>query len=490
LGLRAGAAAPERGGPIPDSVRGLALRILSRVDRGEAYADILLDRTLRREDLPDSRDRALLTELVMGTLRRRGTLDHTVSPHLGRPLDRMDPVVRNALRLGTYQLLYMRLPERAALFETVEAVKAVRGGKPAGFVNAVLRGVVRAGKEPLLPEGDGMVRKAVELSAPLFLLESLVRSMGEEEAFVFLAEALKKPPFTIRVNPFRTSRESLLARFAAAGAEPVPCRYAPDGIVLRKPIPVHADPGFRAGEYIVMDEGAQLVSYLLAPRAGETVLDACAAPGGKATHLSAIAGGKAVILAADVSMGRARLLRETVSRTGAPGVETAVHDFAAGPLPGAGERFDKILVDAPCTGVGVIGRNPDAKWRFDPEAPVRMARLQRALLASAWASLKAGGLLVYCTCSPLREENEEVVEAFLEGISGAAAVEAPPSVWPGPPDAVVPGGFVRLYPHRHGTDAFFAALLRKRDGPGVSRDGPGVRRGSTTEGPSSHNGGG
>jgi 16S rRNA (cytosine967-C5)-methyltransferase len=432
------------------------------VDRGEAYADILLDRTLRREDLPDPRDRALLTEFVMGTLRRRSTLDHAVSPYLARPLDRTDPVTRNALRLGAYQLLFMRLPERAALFETVEAVKGVRGGKPAGFVNAVLRGVARSGKVPRPPEGDGVARKAVDLSAPPALLEALIRSMGEEEASAFLAEALEKPPFTIRVNPFRTSRDSLLARLAAAGAGPVPCRYAPDGIVLRKAMPVHADPGFRAGEFLVMDEGGQLVSRLLAPCGGETVLDACAAPGGKTTHLAALAGGEAVILATDVSEGRVRLLRETVTRTGAPGVETAVHDFAAAPLADAGGRFDKVLVDAPCTGMGVVRRNPDAKWRFDPKAPARMARLQRALLVGVWPSLKTGGLLVYCTCSPLREENEEVVEAFLEDVSGAAVVEAPPPGWPGPPDAVVPGGCVRLSPHRHGTDAFFAALLRKR----------------------------
>jgi 16S rRNA (cytosine967-C5)-methyltransferase len=210
-----------------------------------------------------------------------------------------------------------------------------------------------------------------------------------------------------------------------------------------------------------MDEGAQLIAPLLAPSAGEKLLDACAAPGGKTTHLAALAGGKAHVVATDVSEGRLRLLRETVSRTGAAGVAPRRHDFLAGPLPRAAGRFDKILVDAPCTGMGVIRRNPDAKWRFRPEGPAEMARLQGVILDSAWASLRPGGILVYCTCTPLREENEEVVGSFLARHGDGKAHREGARGWPGPGDAWTPEGFLRLLPHRHGTDGFFAALVRK-----------------------------
>jgi len=439
------------------------------VDRGRAYADILLDRALREKEFPDARDRALLTELVMGTLRRRGTLDSFLSPHLSRPMEKADALVRNALRLGAYQLLYLRVPERVAIFETVAAVKSIRGEKPAGLVNAVLRAMVRAGKTPLLLGEEGPLRKSVELSAPLPLLHSLLRSLGEEEAVSFLEASLEKPPFVVRANTFRTSRDALVARLAEAGMDPVPCRYASDGILLGKPAGVHADPGIRSGEYLVMDEGAQLIAPLLSPGEREEVLDACAAPGGKATHLAALSGGRARILAVDVSEGRGKMLRETVTRLGTKGITTAVHDFSAGPLPGAPERFHKILVDAPCTGMGVIRRNPDAKWRFDPADPGRMSSLQRAILRNAWASLKNGGLLVYSTCSPLREENEEVVEAFRRETGAILAGKKTAGKWTGPADAWTPDGFLRIGPHRHGTDYFFAALLRKAAEPSGGR---------------------
>ncbi len=429
------------------------------MDRGGAYADILLDRAQR--SFSDPRDRALLTELVMGTLRRRGTLDGVLSSHLSRPIEKADPLARNALRLGAYQILYTRMPDRAAIFETVKAVKKTRGDKVAGLVNAVLREVVRAGKTPTLPAGEKEDLLAATLSAPVPLLSALSRSLGESEAAAFLSSSLERPPFVIRANVVRVTRDDLLARLERAGMVPSPCRFAPDGIVLSEPAGVHADPGARAGEYLVMDEGAQLIAPLLSPLRDEEVLDACAAPGGKTTHLAALSEGRAKIVATDVSEGRVRLLRETVSRTGVVGVTTRVHDFSAGPLPKAAGRFDKILVDAPCTGMGVIRRNPDAKWRFRPDGPSEMARLQGEILDNAWASLRAGGLLVYCTCTPFAEENEEVVESFLGRNADARVNREGATGWTGPEDAWTPEGFVRLSPNRHGTDSFFAAMLGK-----------------------------
>jgi len=437
--------------------------VLARVDRDEAFADVVLDRTLRERAFPDPRDPGLVTEIVMGTLRRRGTIDFALLPFLSRPLERTDAYVRNALRAGAYQLFYTRIPDRAALNETVAAVKAARGAGAAGFVNAVLRGIVRAGKVPALPREGDPRRLPAELSAPASLVDALAGTMGGEEARAYLAACLEKPPFTVRANPFRISAEGLAARLAAEGREPAPCRFAPEGFSLGTPAAVHADPAFREGCFLVMDEGAQLVAPLLSPAAGDRILDTCAAPGGKTTHLAVLSHGKAAVVAADVSALRVRMLRETVARTAAPGVKAVLHDFSRGPLGSSHGIFDKVLVDAPCSGMGVIRRNPDGKWRFRTETVARMARLQAAIVRHAWEALRPGGLLAYCTCSPLREEDEETVRAFLASRPDAR-VSPPPGDWPGPRDAWTGDGFLRLYPHRHGTDGFFAALLRKGAG--------------------------
>ncbi len=458
MGVRPGTPRDDGGTAI---VRDAAISVLARVDRDEAFADIVLDRALRDAGLSDSRDRGLLTELVMGTLRRRGTIDFALLPFLSRPLEQTDVYVRNALRVGAYQLFYTRIPDRAALNETVAAVKEARGGGAGGFVNAVLRGIVRAGKIPVLPpEGDPR-RLPAEGSAPRDLIDALAASLGEAETRAYLAACIEKPPFAVRANPFRVATGALAGRFADEGRDPAPCRFAPDGFVLGKPAPVFSDAAFLEGAYLVMDEGAQLIAPLLRPGPGDRILDACAAPGGKTTHLSALAGGKAEILAADVSALRLRMLREVVTRTGAPGIRTALHDLSRAPLTPSSGLFDKVLVDAPCTGMGVIRRNPDAKWRFRPDGPRRMARIQAAIVKNAWEAVRQGGLLLYCTCSPLKEENEEVAAAFLAE-RPEAVVAAPPDGGPGPADAWTADGFLRLYPHRHGTDAFFAALFRKQ----------------------------
>jgi 16S rRNA (cytosine967-C5)-methyltransferase len=434
--------------------------VLARVDREEAFADIALDRVLRQRAFSDPRDRALTTEIVMGTLRRRGTIDFALLPFLSRPLERTDAYVRNALRAGAYQLFYTRIPDRAALNETVDAVKSARGGGAAGFVNAVLRGIVRAGSVPILPPEDDPRREPAEFSAPAPLVAALARTMGREPARAFLSSCLVKPPFAVRANPFRTSTEGLVARLAAEGREPLRCRFAREGILLGAPAALFSDAAFHDGAYLAMDEGAQLIAPLLSPGAGDRILDACAAPGGKTTHLSALSGGEASIVASDVSAPRIRMLRETAARTAARGIETSLHDFSRAPLPGARAAFDKVLVDAPCSGMGVIRRNPDAKWRFRPADAARMARIQDAILRNAWDAVRPGGTLVYCTCSPLREENEDVVDAFVASRDDAA-IAGPPSGWTGPPDAWTGDGYLRLYPHCHDTDAFFAALLRK-----------------------------
>ena len=330
MGFRAGTPFEKGRSAI---IRDAAVSVLARVDRDEAFADIVLDRVLRESAFPDPRDRALLTEIVMGVLRRRGAIDFSLLPFLSRPLEKTDVYVRNALRVGAYQLFYTRIQDRAALNETVAAVKAARGAGAAGFVNAVLRGILRAGKTPVLPKPGDIRRCAAELSAPPELIKALEQTMGEQDTRAFLLVALEKPPFTIRANPFSSTVAQLSSRLAEEGMEPSPCRFAPDGLILGRPPAIYADSAFQKGAYLVMDEGAQLIAPLLCPAPGDRILDVCAAPGGKTTHLGALAEGKASITAADISVTRLRMLRDTLARTAVRGVDAVLNDFSRAPLP-------------------------------------------------------------------------------------------------------------------------------------------------------------
>lgn len=438
------------------------MRILALVEGEGAFADQLLERTFRTGAFPDPRDRALLTGLVLDTLRRRGEIDGRLSRFLAKvPLAKADGVARNALRLGAHQLLHLRVPPRAAIHETVAAVKGLRGEGLAGFVNAVLRSLDRALSAP---GGDAAADLSREerLSASPALLSALDASLGPAGAEAFLLEALSVPPFTVRLNPLVPGADALPGKWREEGREPSPCRYAPGAFSLGRPPVLSADPDFAAGRYHVMDEGAQLVSPLLAPAPGERILDACASPGGKTAHLAALAGGTGHVVAADVSPARKAVLDETVRRLRLPGVETVLHDFSSAPLPGGAGAFDRVLVDAPCTGTGVVRRNPDGKWRFDPADPARLALVQGAILDNAFACLRPGGTLLYCTCSVLAEEDEAVAAAFAAR-SGALPLDVRAAVpsWPGPADGTTGEGRVRLLPHLHGTDGFFAALYRK-----------------------------
>ena len=446
-----------KAGPVSQA-RYEALRILIRVEQDKAFADIALEHALEAARL-DPRDAALCTEIAYGTLRWRRHLDWRLAPHLKRPLAKLDPWVRALLRLTAYQLLFLdRVPRWAAVDEAVSLARLkARQPGPAEFVNAVLRALTRSPGPPPLPAPPAEAM-GVRWSFPDWIAARWIARYGHAEAEALMAAGNERPPLTLRANRLRIDRESLARRLRDEDlAETRPTALAPEGLVLEKGVPARLAP-FTEGWCTVQDEASMLIARLLEPRAGETVADVCAAPGTKATHLAELMDDRGRIVAFDPQAARLALLDRGAARLGLTIIQTHVGGAAALAPRWAG-RCDRVLVDAPCSNLGVLRRNPEVKWRRTADDLRRLQQKQRTILAAAASMAKPGGCLVYATCSPEPDENEDVVFPFLEAHRDWV-VEAP-DAFPVAPDA---RGMVRLFPHRHGTDAFTAIRLSRRGG--------------------------
>jgi 16S rRNA (cytosine967-C5)-methyltransferase len=445
------------GGP-----RALAHEVLVRVETTDAFADALLAARLARDPLAAA-DQALATRLVYGTLAWQGRLDHHLAELVRRPLARLDPGVRAALRLGLYQLLFLdRVPAYAAVDGSVRL--AARAGGAAGrgargLVNAVLRRAAALGRRGLSlpdPAGDSIGRLAVEWSHPRWLVERWASEMDAEALVRLLAADNTEAPTALRANTLATTRADLVAELRAAGIGVEPSRWAADGaLVDRAAARLRALPAWREGRFAFQGEASQLVAPLLALERGARVLDLCAAPGGKAAHAAALLGGTGMVLALDRRPGGVSRLRSEVARLGASTVHAAVAD-ARRPAARDG-AFDAVLVDAPCSGLGTLRRHPELRWRRRPEDVPRLAALQRDILTAAAALVRPGGILVYAVCTTTREEGPEVVGALLASTSRFVAEPAAL-----PPELLDAAGNLSTAPHRHGLDGFFAARLRAR----------------------------
>ena len=442
-----------KAGPISHA-RYQALHILMRVEQDRAFADIALEHALERAKL-DPRDAALCTEIVYGTLRWRRHLDWRLAPHLNRPLAKLDPWVRALLRLTTYQLLFLdRVPRWAAVDEAVSLarLKARKPG-PAEFVNAVLRALTRAMAAPPLPS-EPAEALGTRLSFPDWIAARWMGRYGAREAEALMAAMNERPPVTIRANTLRISREALAARLRDEElAETRPTALAPEGLLVERG-QVARWAAFTQGWCTIQDEASMLIARLLAPQPGELVADTCAAPGTKATHLAALMGNRGKIIAMDPQAARLKLLGKAAARLGIGIIEA--HAGSVATLAGRWKgRCDRVLVDAPCSNLGVLRRNPDVKWKRTEEDLGRLRGKQRGILSAAASLVKPGGRLVYATCSLEPEENDEVVDPLLE--SEGWRIATPSDVHVAPDGK----GFVRCLPHVHGTDGFTAVLLER-----------------------------
>ena len=463
------------------SARAIALSMLVESVKNEEGVDVLLDRALARCSL-DGRERALTVELTYGVLRRLATIDWRLEPVLDKPLLRLPVAVQMVLRLGAYQLLFLdRIPQSAAVNESVNLAGAFAGtvGRDwSGFVNAVLRGLLRHPPQPWPSmDHDPAQALAVRYSVPGWLSRRWVERLGLATAEAACEGVSVAPPMTLRVNQLIITREALLEKFSQAGMTAKLTSVSPFGIVLEEGGPVPSLPGFQEGAFYVEDEAAQLIPPLLDPQPGDIVLDACAAPGGKSTHLADLMQNKGTIYAVDRKGARLDLLRSNCRRLGVQIVMPIVGDIrqprewvpmieAAGPPPRKKARVgepsvDRILVDAPCSGLGVLRRHPEAKWRKDAQALSRHQALQCQILEAVAPCLRPGGVLVYSTCSTEPEENEDVIERFCRA-HGEFQRESVVSWLPPAAHEFVTGqGTLSTVGNRYSMDGFYAARLRK-----------------------------
>ena len=443
--------------PAVSPARRAAFDILSRVEKEGAYASVLIaalnESNLARED------RALAQEITLGVLRRQNSLDYFIERYSRRKAESLDLPVLISLRIGLYQLRHLtRIPPSAAVNESVNLVKGSRARSAYGFVNAVLRNAARhlddqAGERI----ADEMERASVELSHPRWLIERWTTQLGATEARELASVNNQSPRTTFRINTLAAVEHDTLALLETRGVTTLRSDYVPGAFVVESGPASEVQQAAAQGLIYLQDEASQLVSLLVDAKGGERILDLCAAPGSKSSHIAALTNNGAWIVACDIHPHRLAQLAATCDRLGARSVDAVVLD-ATDELPFfAGEpKFDRVLIDAPCTGTGTLRRNPEIKWRLAPDDPARLAGVQLGILNRAVDVIRKGGRLVYSTCSIEPEENEAVISRFID--EGAPFRIVRPDAHT---DLITREGFIRTFPHRHHTDGFFAAVLER-----------------------------
>ncbi len=434
--------------------RETAVRALMAVERG-SWSDLTLAASLRKSGL-DPRDAAFCTAICAGVLQNRALLDYQIAAYSTLRPNKISPFVRNVLRVAAYQILCMdRVPHSAAVNTAVAMIRRSANPKAAGFANAVLRRVSEHADDLRLPDARDRVQYlSVKYSHPAWLVDYYLETLGGE-AEAALAANNAAPPVTARVNTLKASREDAVRSLEAEGVGVRVHEWLPDALLLSHSGNIEALEAFRGGFIAIQDAASQLDVLALDPQPGEQVLDLCAAPGGKTFAAAARMENRGGITACDIYEQRLGLIERDAARLGVGIVATRLSDGTK-PEPAFAGRFDRVLVDAPCSGMGVIRRKPEIRYK-DPAELAKLPAVQRAILSNAAGTLKTGGIMVYSTCSVMRDENEAVVRDFL-----ARHEDFAPAAFTLPCGVHAPEGMATLWPHRNNTDGFFIAKLIKR----------------------------
>jgi 16S rRNA (cytosine967-C5)-methyltransferase len=442
--------------------RGLAMEILNRVELTDAYAEPLLDACLSAHYLPNIHDRRLLTHLVYGVLRMRGHLDWIIRKYYRGNFTGMNISIKNILRTGLYQLLYTsRIPTFAVVDEAVNLAKILH---PAGAsqVNAILRNYLRKREYLVYPrlEENPLEYVAVVYSHPHWLVKRWLKIFGVEGTIALCSANNDIPPATLLVNRRKISREQARKELSAENIETKETIFSPDGLVLAgHGSSLRETASYREGLVLLQDEASQLISHLLAPCPGERILDLCAGTGIKTTHLAEIMQNRGHILAVDNNERKTNTLRELAKRQGIGIVKTRTGDATADLGEALHDKFDRVLVDAPCSGLGTLRRNPEIKWRLQARDIKVFSDLQKKMLSCAAAYVKRGGTIGYSVCTVMPEENEVVINDFLRRNKDFHLMPAPETI---NNSMIDKKGFFRTNPALHGTDGFFAAVLIRK----------------------------
>jgi 16S rRNA (cytosine967-C5)-methyltransferase len=450
--------------------RHIAVEILNRVEEHGAFAEPLLDAYLSRALLTNIHDRRLITQIVYGTLRMRGRLDWIID-HLYRGnFISMDVGIKNILRTGLYQFLFTeRIPDFAIVDEAVEITKILHPAQ-SGLVNAILRNAIRKKDDIVYPEigKDPSLHISIVHSHPLWMVKKWITIFGVEETAALCRANNEIPPTALRVNTLKTTRERTMEELLLNGFDVKVTDYSPDGLILSNPaMSIRETKCYTSGHIQVQDEASQLIARLADPKPGENILDICAGVGGKTTHIAEVMNNTGSITAIDISEKKIEALRKNATRLGVTIVDTQVGDAREKQGKAFSGRFDKIIVDAPCSGLGTLRRNPEIKWRTTPEGLKKCAVLQKALMESAALYLKKGGFLIYSTCTIMPEENEEVIKDFMSHHPDFMITHPLNTI---NSRLVDNRGYFRSYPHRHGTDGFYGAVLVKKSSKGINRN--------------------
>ena len=441
------------------SSRQLAFWALKAVHEG-TYADVALNRVLKN---PTSDvERRLATELLYGCTRRQRTLDVLIDQFAKKPAHQQPPDLRTLLHIGLYQLRYLeQIPVSAAVNTTVELAKQNKLSGLSGFVNGLLRRYARQSDDPLELPSKTIQRLGVQHSYPDWIIEVWLSQLGEVETEL-LCNYLNHPPaLDIRINPLKTTRSAVQEQLEADGIAVEPIAHLPQALRIQDNAgPIPQIPGFKEGLWTVQDASAQLVGHVLNPAPNSVVVDICAAPGGKTTHIAELMQGQGKIWACDRTSSRLRKLQQNLTRLGISNVQQWIGDSRN--LPEQIPLADALLIDAPCSGLGTLHRHADARWQQTPQKVNELTKLQTELLAASTQHVKPGGTIVYATCSLHPEENEQVIEAFLEHHS-TWTIETPNqasalTTWQSP------AGWMKVWPHQQAMDGFFITKLKQKIG--------------------------
>lgn len=440
------------------TARDVAFLTLSACERQGAWSDGYLKKAIRKAQL-DRRDAALATRLCYGVLQNRMLLDFYISQFSTKPPEKMEINVRNALRLGIYQMAFLtRIPHSAAVNESVELTRnSCKNPRAAGLVNGVLRNISRSiEKLPVIDQSNTARYLSIRYSHPIWLAEEFIAQLGREGAEALLAANNAETPATAQVNTCRTTEEEAIGLLQGEGVSAQRHPWLPDCLTLLGTGDLEELDGFRSGLIYIQDAAARLAVIAAGLAPGMRVLDACAAPGGKSFAAAMDMKNQGEILSCDIHPHKKALIEAGAGRLGLSCIRAAVMDAGKcnGELNGA---FDAVIADVPCSGLGVIRKKPEIRYH-DPKHLKELPEVQKKILNNLSAYVKPGGILLYATCTLLRRENEDVVSAFMQL---HPEYETESFVLPGPVGAVEKGA-VTLWPHIHGTDGFFIARLRRK----------------------------